>query len=76
MQLCAQNRGGKGRGGMGSGPAASGTARKSAEFVLAFPAGITQRDLADEANRRLGRVREQRLAKLVAEVVEGGLLVP
>ncbi|MGW2799531.1 DEAD/DEAH box helicase [Streptomyces sp. NPDC001269] len=50
-------------------------ARKIADLVRAFPSGISERDLVVEAARQFTRLPEQRLVKLVAEAVEGGLLV-
>lgn len=60
---------------MGERPTVSGAARKMVELVRAFPSGITQSGLVEEAGRRFRGVPEQRLAKLVAEAVDGGLLV-
>ncbi|QCD59329.1 hypothetical protein CEB94_34415 [Streptomyces hawaiiensis] len=50
-------------------------ARKIADLVRAFPSGISERDLVVEATRQFKRLPEQRLAKLVTEAVDGGLLI-
>ncbi|UNZ20557.1 DEAD/DEAH box helicase [Streptomyces sp. 891-h] len=60
---------------MPEGQAVSAASRKVAELVRAFPSGISERDLAVEAKRQFGRLPEQRLVKLVAEAVRGGLLI-
>ncbi|MEU5425271.1 DEAD/DEAH box helicase [Streptomyces olivoreticuli] len=52
----------------------SAAARKIVDLVRAFPSGISERDLAAEATRRFRGLPEQRLAKLVTEAVDVGLL--
>lgn len=51
----------------------SAAARKLAGLVKLFPSGISESDLAAEASRHF-RTPPERLAKLVAEAVGGGLL--
>ncbi len=53
----------------------SAASRKVADLVCAFSSGISERDLVIEAKRQFGGVPEQRLVKLVAEAVDGGLLI-
>ncbi|MEH0626512.1 hypothetical protein [Streptomyces stelliscabiei] len=60
---------------MPEGHAVSAASRKVAELVRAFTSGISERELVVEAKRQFGTLPEQRLVKLVAEAVRGGLLI-
>ncbi|MFF8946707.1 DEAD/DEAH box helicase [Streptomyces sp. NPDC014864] len=60
---------------MVGGQGVSAAARKIVDLVRAFPSGISERDLVVEATKQFRGLPEQRLVKLVAEAVEGGLLV-
>ncbi|MFC9096926.1 DEAD/DEAH box helicase [Streptomyces sp. NPDC057072] len=53
----------------------SAAARKIADLVRVFPSGISERELIAEATRQFRRLPGQRLAKLVTEAVDGGLLI-
>ncbi|MFF4215758.1 DEAD/DEAH box helicase [Streptomyces nondiastaticus] len=53
----------------------SAAARKIADLVGMFPPGISERDLVAEAAVRFSTLPPQRLPKLVAEAVRGGLLI-
>ncbi|GAA2463287.1 hypothetical protein [Streptomyces macrosporus] len=52
----------------------SAAARRIADLVRTFPSGISERELAAEAAQQFRMLPEQRLAKLVTEAVDGGLL--
>lgn len=60
---------------MPEGQTVSAASRKVAELVRAFSSGISERELVVEAKRQFGTLPEQRLVKLVAEAVRGGLLI-
>ncbi|MFF9525168.1 DEAD/DEAH box helicase [Streptomyces achromogenes] len=60
---------------MPEGQTVSAASRKVAELVRAFSSGISERELLVEAKRQFGALPEQRLVKLVAEAVRGGLLI-
>lgn len=59
---------------MGGAQVVSAAARRIVELVRDLPSGILERDLVTEATRRFRGLPEQRLAKLIAEAVAGGLL--
>ncbi|MFF4870786.1 DEAD/DEAH box helicase [Streptomyces sp. NPDC000961] len=59
---------------MGGARAVSPAARRIVALVRELPPGISRRDLAAEATRRIPGLPEPRLAKLIAEAVIGGLL--
>ncbi|MFF0200615.1 DEAD/DEAH box helicase [Streptomyces sp. NPDC005017] len=60
---------------MPEGQTVSAASRRVAELVRAFSSGISERELVVEAKRQFGALPEQRLVKLVAEAVRGGLLI-
>ncbi|MFE9795681.1 hypothetical protein ACFYRL_28565 [Streptomyces goshikiensis] len=60
---------------MPDGQTVSAASRNVAELVRAFPSGISERELVVEAKRQFGRLPEQRVVKLIAEAVRGGLLI-
>ncbi|MCQ4202446.1 DEAD/DEAH box helicase [Streptomyces sp. NPDC058783] len=53
---------------------ASAAARRVAELARDFPAGLTEYDLIQEASQRFARLPKQRLAKLIEEALDAGLL--
>ncbi|MFJ6995379.1 DEAD/DEAH box helicase [Streptomyces sp. NPDC003090] len=53
----------------------SAASRKVVELVRAYSSGITERQLVVEAKKQFSGVPEQRVVKLVAEAVRGGLLI-
>ncbi|MEU0990884.1 DEAD/DEAH box helicase [Streptomyces sp. NPDC005953] len=60
---------------MPEGQTVSAASRRVAELVRAFSSGVSERELVAEAKRQFGRLPEQRLVKLIAEAVRGGLLI-
>ncbi|WP_217166432.1 DEAD/DEAH box helicase [Streptomyces sp. AC512_CC834] len=60
---------------MTDGRAVSAAARTLAELVRDVPAGLTEQELALRATQRFSRIPRPRVTKLIAEALEGGLLI-
>ncbi|MGW5763388.1 DEAD/DEAH box helicase [Streptomyces tendae] len=61
---------------MTDGQVVSGAARKLAGLVRDLPAGLTEQELAMRATEHFGKLPQPRVAKLIAEALDGGLLIP